>query len=45
MVSHRSGDFGLTRLFDSEGYYRLRESERGSVDEPPRGLPLGGRPD
>lgn len=32
MASHRSGDFGLlgaARLFDSEGYHRICESERG----------------
>ena len=37
MASHRSGDFGfvsVARIFDSEGYDRIRESERGSVDEP-----------
>lgn len=37
MASHRSGDFGFlgaARLFDSAGYHRIRESERGSVDEP-----------
>ena len=37
LASHRAGDFGFVgaaRVLDSEGYHRIREAERGSVDEP-----------
>lgn len=37
LASHRAGDFGFVgaaRVFDSEGYHRIREAERGGVDEP-----------
>ncbi len=37
LASHRSGDFGFVgagRLFDGEGYHRIREAERGAVDQP-----------
>lgn len=37
LASHRAGDFGFVgaaRVFDSEGYHRIREVERGGVDEP-----------
>ena len=37
LASHRAGDFGFVgaaRVLDSEGYHRIREAERGSVDQP-----------
>ncbi len=37
LVSHRSGDFGFVgagRMFNGEGYHRIREAERGAVDRP-----------
>ena len=37
LASHRAGDFGFVgaaRVLDSEGYHRIREGERGSVDQP-----------
>ena len=37
LASHRAGDFGFVGaawVFDSEGYHRIREAERGFVDEP-----------
>ncbi len=37
LASHRVGDVGFigaTRLFNGEGYHRIREAERGAVDQP-----------
>ncbi len=37
LVSHRSGDFGFLgagRFFNGKGYHRIRELQRGMVDEP-----------
>ena len=37
MASHQAGEVsvvGAARMFESEGYHRIREAERGAVDQP-----------